>query len=64
MDGVWEARQRLSRDYQPQNILEFVSYCHADSDGDCDWSACPQLRDNEPSHQGRHCPLDLKEGDY
>lgn len=33
--------------------------CRAGSDGDCVWSACPQLRDGEPAASGRHCPLDL-----
>ena len=32
--------------------------CHADSDGDCIAATCPQLRDNEPTASGRHCPLD------
>lgn len=32
--------------------------CHAGNDGDCSWSACPQLRDGEPASSGRHCPLD------
>lgn len=33
-------------------------HCHADSDGDCEWAKCPQLRDGEPKKTGRHCPLD------
>lgn len=33
--------------------------CHADRDGDCDWSECPQTRDGEPAKTGRHCPLDV-----
>lgn len=32
--------------------------CHAGQDGDCNWSKCPQLRDNEPHTTGRHCPID------
>lgn len=32
--------------------------CHADRDGDCYWTGCPQLRDGEPFKTGRHCPLD------
>lgn len=32
--------------------------CHADRDGECQWSECPQLRDNEPHKTGRHCPYD------
>lgn len=35
------------------------SACHAEGDGECHWRRCPQLRDNEPYHSGRHCPLDL-----
>jgi hypothetical protein len=34
------------------------SRCRSDSDGDCDWPGCPQLRDGEPTRSGRHCPLD------
>ena len=35
--------------------------CHAagrNSDGDCYWPGCPQIRDGEPEKSGRHCPLD------
>jgi hypothetical protein len=35
-----------------------VTRCHADDDGCCDWPKCPQVRDDEPSASGRHCPLD------
>jgi len=34
--------------------------CRSASDGDCDWSECPQLRDGEPKATGRHCPLDVR----
>jgi hypothetical protein len=40
--------------------------CHAagrNSDGDCYWSQCPQLRDGEPGKTGRHCPLDVGDAD-
>lgn len=40
------------------------AYCHAagrNSDGDCSWSECPQLRDGEPAATGRHCPLDINQ---
>jgi len=33
--------------------------CHAagrNSDGECSWANCPQLRDGEPHKSGRHCP--------
>lgn len=33
--------------------------CHAGRDGDCFWEHCPQLRDNEPRVNGRHCPRDV-----
>lgn len=32
--------------------------CHAGRDGECSWEGCPQIRDNEPESNGRHCPLD------
>lgn len=32
--------------------------CHADRDGDCNWSGCPQAKAGEPAATGRHCPLD------
>jgi hypothetical protein len=38
--------------------------CHAasrNSDGDCMWRECPQLKDGEPAKTGRHCPLDKHE---
>ncbi len=37
--------------------------CHAQIDGDCEWSKCPQIRDNEPHATGRHCPLDTSRED-
>lgn len=42
----------------PFSIINMKEFCHADSDGDCEWSECPQLRDGEPKATGRHCPLD------
>jgi len=33
-------------------------HCHASRDGECSWTHCPQLRDNEPHANGRHCPYD------
>lgn len=41
-----------------ENLTDVVESCHASRDGDCSWSACPQLRDNEPHSTGRHCPID------
>lgn len=40
-----------------------MTRCQSDDDGDCDWEGCPQLRDNEPTRSGRHCPLDKHEDD-
>ena len=34
-------------------------YCRAQKDGDCIYSHCPQIKDNEPFKTGRHCPLDV-----
>lgn len=31
--------------------------CRSDSDGDCSWIGCPQIRDGEPAKSGRACPL-------
>lgn len=44
-----------------EGIREFyglASGCRSNSDGDCDWGGCPQLRDDEPAKSGRYCPLD------
>ena len=35
-----------------------TEFCHAQKDGECEYSACPQVRDQEPVRSGRHCPLD------
>lgn len=37
--------------------------CHSASDGECDWSECPQIRAGEPAKTGRHCPLHVTEDD-
>jgi hypothetical protein len=37
--------------------------CAAARDGDCTHPDCPQLRDNEPTATGRHCPLDIESED-
>lgn len=37
--------------------------CHSGEDGECNWSECPQNRDNEPEKTGRHCPLDIDKPD-
>lgn len=34
------------------------SACRANEDGECSWTECPQLRDNEPTTSRRHCPRD------
>lgn len=33
------------------------AHCHSDTDGDCYWKGCPQLKDDEPKKSGRSCPL-------
>lgn len=40
-------------------LSEQGSYCHSMRDGDCNWSHCLQIKDNEPHNTGRHCPLDI-----
>lgn len=39
--------------------LQAPRRCAAGRDGDCTHKLCPQTRDNEPHHSGRHCPLDI-----
>jgi hypothetical protein len=39
-------------------------FCHADSDGDCEWEHCPQRRDNEPKQTGRSCSLSNPPGPF
>ena len=40
-----------------KHIVADDNYCHAArSDGECNWTHCPQLRDNEPHATGRSCP--------
>ena len=38
----------------------YMTRCQADSDDDCTWEGCPQIRDGEPEKSGRHCPLDAE----
>ena len=40
------------------DLQRWLERCHGASDGDCFYSRCPQLRDDEPKRTGRHCPLD------
>ena len=35
-----------------------LEHCAAGKDGECYHRQCPQIRDNEPEHSSRHCPLD------
>ncbi len=56
-------RFREHREGKAQTIANREEYedrvrCHAQKDGDCEWTECPQLRDGEPSKTGRHCPID------
>jgi hypothetical protein len=43
---------------QYQEQLVAAGYCMANDDDYCDWSDCPQVRDDEPKRSGRHCPRD------
>ncbi len=45
--GVMETKGGWARD---------LGQCMSDSDGDCEWPACPQNRDGEPMATGRDCP--------
>jgi len=47
---------------QSKVTVRNVTGCQAGKDGDCIWNLCPQVRDNEPSRSGRHCPLDFAQG--
>ena len=53
-----------SKQTQPTDVVKqplpavTPTRCQSGRDGDCNWAACPQLRDNEPATTGRHCPLD------
>lgn len=51
--------------YPPQlyEVAEDETYCHAGSDGECNWRKCPQLRDNEPYATGRSCQLERHDDD-
>jgi hypothetical protein len=37
-----------------------VTLCQADDDDDCDWSGCPQLREDGSRRGDRHCPYDVE----
>jgi hypothetical protein len=37
--------------------LDLGLRCHATLEGECQWNHCPQVRDGEPMHTGRTCPL-------
>jgi hypothetical protein len=40
-----------------------MTRCQSDDDGYCDWEYCPQNQAGEPKATGRHCPLDVEEGE-
>lgn len=52
--GVGLNRGRPLSVYQKDRVAEGL--CMADSDGDCDWTGCPQTLDGEPKRSGRSCP--------
>lgn len=45
---------RMMTPYALQLAAE--GHCMSDSDGDCTWESCPQLKDGEPERSGRTCP--------
>lgn len=54
-----EAREGRARTIANRERYEDRERCKAArSDGECEWSECPQLRDGEPAKTGRHCPID------
>lgn len=53
-----------SPEYRYDAQRRCMTRCQSNTDGDCYWEHCPQLRDGEPAQSGRHCPLDVPiEGD-
>jgi hypothetical protein len=62
-DQLRAIRERAEREGEPIILLAQAigePYCHASrGDGECTWAGCPQMRDGEPLHSGRHCPLAL-----
>lgn len=52
--GEFEARQDRLAYYEDERATQ----CRSESDGECWWGFCPQMRDEEPRATGRHCPLD------
>lgn len=43
--------------------LADAGHCLSDNDGECEWKDCPQIRDDEPTRSGRHCPRDNNRSD-
>lgn len=56
----WRVRVSLPMTPETKVQVDSGEHCHSDSDGDCNWKDCPQIRDNEPEQGGRHCPLDRR----
>jgi len=54
----------LGCDACPREAVAALTHCAAGRDGECGNAQCPQLRDNEPSTTGRHCPLDSGGGHH
>lgn len=59
-DGNALAQNAVKLMHFPEDLEGEWTPCQADTDGDCRWSGCPQLRDAEPEWSSRHCPLDIK----
>ena len=50
------AGEQMARQQEPAEVPRW-SGCHANRDGDCNWTDCPQAHDGEPARSGRSCPL-------
>jgi hypothetical protein len=58
------AKEKQRLDFLRDNPQLAGERCHASrGDGECSWSSCPQLRDDEPAKTDRHCPLDRDDDD-
>jgi hypothetical protein len=54
--GAAESPPRRAELSVYRSKLAAEGHCMAASDGDCDWSGCPQTLDGEPGATGRSCP--------
>ena len=60
MNPRWVAEtpevEQMAKQQEPAEVPRW-SGCHANRDGDCNWTDCPQAHDGEPARSGRSCPL-------